>query len=359
LGKVTSKYKHERLDRLIEEYWEIYRRGNLYRSAFRKFERDKRVLGKSGKADFNHIEYKNLIRDFEQKYNIPPINPQLSFDKIIKLYRDAVRKGCDKPPPLEVLFFKGKQPIWVHTTSSSEIFIPKPLTYPLSYYLIYLDSILESRGVRVRGARNTARVQPFIESPSIYSNGISLNLNLNATVKTIKTAIKNILLKQGAKEQDIRGKDFRNFLMKMAIFDIKEKYPDTSFKEHAKYVSGLREIFYPNKSLDEIAKFLSDEYNDAVRLINPGKKKVNRTKKDYKLIEFKDFGLEYIGSDYTSLEISRLRKGQGLPRSRKVETKGREDITLFDKREAKKPSLQKIFTPDKYSQDFLKKLIPS
>ena len=366
MGKVSIEHKHERLNQLIYENWEIYRRGEIYRNVFKKFNRDKKALGRSCGTDFNHPEYKDLICKFQGKYHIPPINPKLNFVDVGNVYKEFIKKGYEEPFPLEVLFFKGRLnvPIWVHTTLKSKIFIPKPLIHSSSYYLAHLDAILGNRDVRIKGSKSSCNLKPFIESPEIYSNGISLNLNLNATAKIIKNAVKNILIKQGAREHDIRGRDFKKFLIKMNIFDFKEKHTNISFKKLAYRVAEPIRRFYPNtpKSIPEITKFLSDGYNDACRLINPGKKKIHRSKKkDFSLVGYKDYKLIYGISDYRKLELSGSRGKPKLITKRigdiifEEEEKIHEQINLHDEREARKMAPIKILTTEEY----LKKLISS
>ena len=350
MGKVTGKRKLERFYFLLFREWEILRRRSNYRSAFRKFQKQRKP------------DIVSALKEFRDKFHISPIDPLLSFNEVLDRWLKNTRPGSGyrlRPFPLESVYRNGDR--------NFPTFAVKGFPHPkvavvdisrnayVSDILSSIDSFLDHK--KLKGTKAKSFNPPFKMPPQILKNGdIQVYLNLESTKKRIKNDVKKILKSEGFQD-GLRKESIKRFQRQMAIFDKKKENRHISFTKLAQ----AERLLYPKKSIFEIAKILSDDYNDAVRLINPGKKK-KHGKKDLRLKGFKDYPLSYIGSDYTKIETVRSKKktkGQKVTKRKgniiyEKEEKS-EDINLnqfYDKREAIKMSPVKTLTIEEY----LKKL---
>jgi len=314
--------------------WEILRRKPKYKIAFNKFQRQ-RKKGNIASA----------LKEFRDQYNISPLNPSTSFTEILDQWVSHIKPGYPiRPFPLESVYHKGEGNFPIFTVKG----FPQPnlavvdikRNAYVSEILSSIDSLLDHRGMK--GTKAKSFNPPFKMPPQILNNAdIQVYLNLESTKNKIKTEVKKLLTIEGFQD-GVRKGNLKSFLRWMKIYDYKKSNP----KEHF-IIIGQRLIYlYPGilKPL-QLEKCCNDDFNNAVQLIEPRKRRLKKSKsyQDYdRTIDLMGIDSENIDEDI--LEIIREEKKKAIQRmdERKI-SPSKVTPKLWERENQYEPTPIKIF----------------
>ena len=336
MGKVTGKRKLERFYFLLFREWEILKRGSNYRSAFRKFQRQR-------KSDIL-----SALKEFRNKYHISPIDPSLSFNELLDQWLKNIKPGYPvRPFPLESLYYKGDRNFPIFTVKG----FPNPKLAVIdinrdafvSEILSSIDSLLDHGGLK--GTKAKSSRSPFRMPPQGLSNThIRIYLNLEATKNRIKTDIKKLLKIEGFQD-GVRKSNLKTFLRWMKIYDYKKSHPKELFIRIGQKFSPL----YSGKLNPlELEKCCNDDFNNAVQLIEPRKRRHKKGKSPQghdRTIDFMGIDSENIDKDILEIITEDRKKAIQRMDMRKI-SPSKVTPKLWEREKQYEPTPIKIFDPE-------------
>jgi hypothetical protein len=339
LGKITSKRRLERFYFLLIREWEILRRRLEYRNAFKKIQRQKR-----------HKQFQpDASKEFRNKYQISPIDPSFSFSEALDQWLRNIRPGYSiRPFPIESLYHGGDK--------NYPIFTVKGFAHPklavvdinrqafVSYVLPSIGSLLDHKGLK--GTKAKSLNPPLEMPPQILSNeDIQVYLNLESRKNGIINELKKLLQREGVQNR-VRKESIKTFLRWMKIYDYKKSHPKKPFIKIGQKFNS----FYAGKPNPlQLEKCCNDDFNNAVQLIEPRKRRLKKSKSPQDHDQTIDFmGIEPEDIDEDILEVIREEKKNAIQRmdERKI-SPSKVTPKLWERENQYEPAPIKIFDLEK------------